>query len=549
MHKVVTTAQMREIDRLTTEKYGIPSLQLMENAARSVTDAITDYFGDVTGLKALVACGPGNNGGDGAAIARQLVYAGAKVTVIFTKTIQEAKSDSRTNFERLAELASRSSEENDLLIFQCPDSDSWRKFVEAHPAFDPDVVVDAVFGTGLTRPLSDHYRSVLGFLQHWSREIERPLLVAVDIPSGLNSDSQSLMDGNINADITVTFTAPKIANVIPPASRFNGELVIVDIGSPQALIDEFDSTLYLTTEDDARSFLLSTRYLPGSFKNSHGHALVIAGSRDYLGAPVLCGDAAMQSGAGLVTVATPASALFGVAPRLMPEVITAALAETDGGAVSLEAKHQVEKLAQRADVIAAGPGLTASDEGSRSFMRWLVENRRQPLVIDADGLNALSPWPGDLKGTNELPIVLTPHPGEMRRLLGVDDPGDEPWKAAAEFAERQRLIVVLKGERTLVISPEGDVFINPTGNPGVGTAGAGDTMTGVIAGFLAQDLATHRDGADVLTTVRAAVYICGMAADLAANHIGMRAMTASDIRTHLSAAICELAPESEFPLP
>jgi hydroxyethylthiazole kinase-like uncharacterized protein yjeF len=543
MHKVVTTAQMREIDRLTTEKFGIPSLQLMENAGQAVVDWVRDFFGKTTGDNVLVVCGPGNNGGDGAAIARILADDGMRVTAVLTKKLADTKGDARTNLADLKAMSERPG--GSLSFFECPDESNWDDFERLHDDSEPDLIVDALFGTGLTRPLTGVFASAVEYIN--DRDSLHTTVVSVDIPSGLNSDDNSVLEICVEADFTVSFTAPKLANVMPPASNMNGDLMIAQIGSPRSLIDDAESTVFETTQFEAIAFLFSTRYLPGSFKNSHGHALVVAGSRDYMGAPVLCGEAAMQSGAGLVTVATPASALFGVAPRLMPEVITAALAETDGGAVALEARHQVEKLAAKASVIAAGPGLTASDDSTKSFMRWLVETRRTPLVIDADGLNALAPWPKELKGTAELPLILTPHPGEMRHLLNVNDLGPRPWEAAARFAQEHQLILVLKGERSVVISPQGDVFINPTGNPGVGTAGAGDTMTGVIAGFIAQDVAGNSDRADVLNTVRAAVYICGFAADLAADDLGMRTMTASDIRRYLGAAMRRLALETEIP--
>lgn len=538
MHKVVTTAQMREIDRLTSEKYGIPSLQLMENAARSVVEVIRDDIGEVADREILVICGPGNNGGDGAAIARLLFEQGASVTAVLVKKVSETKGDARINLERLQEL---SFEEPEVLSFhECPDAESWEDFKHQYSNTEPELVVDALFGTGLTRTLTGIFADAVELINSYSAD--ESTIFSVDIPSGLNSDENTLTEKYVSADVTVSFTAPKPANVLPPASRSNGELVVTAIGSPRELINRSQSKIFLASAFAAEVFLFTTEYLPGSYKNSHGHVLVIAGSRDYLGAPVLCGDAAMRSGAGLVTVATPASALFGVAPRLMPEVITAALAETDGGAVAFDARHQVKKLAKRADVIAVGPGLTSTDGSTREFMRWLVENRRQPLVIDADGLNTLAPWPNDLNGTDEMPIVVTPHLGELRRLLGEETLGDKPWDAAAGFANKYGLIVVLKGERTMVISPLGEVAVNPTGNPGVGTAGAGDTMTGVIAGFLAQDLATNRERANVVNTVQAAVYVCGMAADLAADTLGMRAMTASDIREHLSEAMLDLNP-------
>ncbi|MBA3321431.1 MAG: NAD(P)H-hydrate dehydratase, partial [Pyrinomonadaceae bacterium] len=312
------------------------------------------------------------------------------------------------------------------------------------------------------------------------------------------------------------------------------------------------SQLYFLESMEARAWLDQTRYTPASYKNTHGHALVIAGSRQFSGAAVLCGDAAMCSGAGLVTVATPESAITAVASRLMPEVMTAALPETDAGAVSAEADEAVAQLAKRAQVVAIGPGLSSVEESTRRFVRAVVEKRVAPLVVDADGLNALAPWPEELRGTPELPLILTPHEGEMRRLLGIkadnrDALAADRAGAAREFAVRQQLILVLKGERTLVAAPDGRVFINPTGNAGLGTAGAGDTLTGIITGFLAQSYGTLAEQADPLLATLAAVYLGGLAGDKAAQAIGLRAMTASAIRAHLGAAFRALDPFGESP--
>jgi len=277
--------------------------------------------------------------------------------------------------------------------------------------------------------------------------------------------------------------------------------------------------------------------------------LVIAGSRGFTGAAALCGNAAMRSGAGLVTIGTPVSAQPLVATQVMPEIMTTALAETDRGAVSDEALGHISKLAERASVIAIGPGLSSEDQRTRSFVRVVVAERRTPVVVDADGLNCLAPWPEDLRGSSGLPVVLTPHPGEMLRLIGTDDKTvlDDRVSAAREFAVAHEVIVVLKGMRPLVAAPDGRVFINPTGNAGLGTAGAGDTLTGIIAGFLAQAYGTLEEEANALETVIAALYISGLAGELAAEELGMRTMVASDIREHLSAAICLLDPEGESP--
>jgi len=376
-----------------------------------------------------------------------------------------------------------------------------------------------------------------------------PLVLAIDIPSGLNADKSDPIGPAVRADVTVTFTAAKPANVLPPASHYGGELIVADIGSPASLIAATKPWLFLVEADDVREWLTATRYTPESYKNTHGHVLIAAGSRGYSGAAALCGNAAMRSGAGLVTVATPSSAQPLVATRAMPEVMTTALAETDRGAVTNEAANHFLSLAEKATVVAVGPGLTSDDERTRRFVRQIVERRSRPCVIDADGLNCLAPWPSELRGSETQPLILTPHPGEMLRLIGSG--GREALadrvSVARGFATAHRLILVLKGSRPLVASPDGRVFINPTGNAGLGTAGSGDTLTGLIAGFVAQAYGTLRADADALAATLAALYVGGLAGDLAAQKLGMRTMIASDIREHFSNAIRLLDPEGEQP--
>jgi len=374
-------------------------------------------------------------------------------------------------------------------------------------------------------------------------------MLSIDIPSGLNADQSKPIGPCVEADLTVTFTAAKRANVLPPACNFAGELVVADIGSPSSLIEATRPWLFLTEQHDARRWLVSTRYTPDSYKNTHGHVLIAAGSRGYSGAAALTGNAAMRSGAGLVTIATPASAQSAVASRAIPEVITTALAETDRGAVSDEAVEHFLILAGKATVVAVGPGLTSDDERTRSFVRTIVERRAAPCVIDADGLNSLAPWSNDLRGSDQFPLVLTPHPGEMLRLMGAEDKStlDDRVTAAREFAVSHHVILVLKGSRPLVAAPDGRVFINPTGNAGLGTAGAGDTLTGLISGFLAQAYGTLEDGPDAVAAVVAALYVGGLAGDLAAKKRGMRTMVASDIREHFGEAIRFLDPRGELP--
>lgn len=529
----------------------------MQRAARACFQVIAaNFVGDVAGKKIQILSGPGNNGGDGAALALELSRAGALVDVILLGSVEKSRGDARINFELVRDLAGSNADPRILSFIECANEADW-----ARQSTDFDIIVDALFGTGLSRPLEGVFAEVVNHLETIRSNREEsgsagPLIISVDLPSGLNADLATPIGPAVQADMTVTFTAPKPANVLPPASHLNGDLIVSDlasdIGSASALIDAADSKLFVIEEDDARAWLKSTRYTPASFKNSHGHVLMVAGSRGYTGAAVLSGNAAMQSGAGLVTVATPVSAHPAVAARVIPEVMTVELAETDRGAISDQAIEHVRQLAARANVLAIGPGLSSEDECTRRFVSEIVRRRTTPVVIDADGLNCLAPWPTDLYGSDSLPLILTPHPGEMLRLLGTSDKSvlDDPVAAVREFATKNKLIVVLKGARSLIAAPDGRVFVNPTGNAGLGTAGAGDTLTGIIAGFIAQTAAGRSAGfdeADALFAVIAALFIGGLAGDFAARDLGMRAIVASDICAYLSEAFCSLDLDGETP--
>ena len=557
MQPVLSANQIREIDRLTVDHYHTSSLLLMEAASGACMEALRVRMdGDIAGKTALILCGKGNNGGDGAALARAMSRDGMHCSVVLFGKLSETSGDARTNFESVSRLASfeaGSSEAPPPLTFvECESVTQWEQLAKPRSAYD--VIVDALFGTGLTRPLEGVFLKVIEHLSMLKEARDRasgmrPLVLSIDIPSGLNADQSKPIGPTVQADLTVTFTAAKPANVLAPACYFGGSLIVAGIGSPTSLIQAQRPWLFLTEAEDARQWLVSTRYTPESFKNTHGHVLLAAGSRGYSGAAALSGNAAMRSGAGLVTIATPASAQTSVASSAMPEVITTALAETDRGVVSDEAVDHFLKLSGKATVVAVGPGLTSDDERTRRFVRAVVERRTTPCVIDADGLNSLAPWPDDLKGSDEHPLVLTPHPGEMLRLIGAKDKSalDDRVAVAREFARTHQVILVLKGSRPLVATPDGRVFINPTGNAGLGTAGAGDTLTGLISGFLAQAYGTLEDRADPITTTIAALYIGGLAGDFAARKLGMRTMLASDIREHFTDAIRSLDPFGEQP--
>ncbi|CAN5846492.1 NAD(P)H-hydrate dehydratase [soil metagenome] len=539
MQKVLTAEEMREVDRQTSEKYGIPSILLMENAAHAAANVIKEKLGgSVKGKSFLILCGKGNNGGDGAALARILWTQRADVDVILFGTVNDSKGDAKVNFEILEKIDGEESDQNFTTFGEEENpSDLLANDFYINLYSKADVIIDALFGTGLTTPLQNGLADYVETSVVCNENQKNKLFVSIDIPSGLNADTSEPIGENIQADLTVTFTAPKLANVLPPASNFNGELFVANIGSPQELIDNSPSKTFLAEKSDAQSWLDKTKFTSDSYKNKRGHALLIVGSREYTGAAVLAANAAMLSGVGLATVATSESAQNAIASKVLEEVITRRLPETEDGTISDEAFSEIEKLFEKCDVIGIGCGLGSNEKTTKDFVREVVTKRKTPVVIDADGLNALAPF--DLEGSEEFPLILTPHEGEFLRLLGANDKEvlKDRVKAVRDFAEKHKVILVLKGERVLTAAPDGRVVINPTGNSGLGKAGNGDTLTGSITGFVAQ--AVQR-GVDIFETVSAAVYISGLAGDIAAEKFGKRTMLASDVRDCLGEAFRRL---------
>lgn len=546
MQKVLTSEEMREVDRLTTEKYGIPSILLMENAAHATANIIKKKLGGSVKEKSfLILCGKGNNGGDGAALARILCTKGAEIYVYLFGKIDDTKGDAKTNFEIIKKIAGTGK----LFFEENVHIDYWVHTI-GFELYEYDVLVDGLFGTGLTRPLDLAYRNLTNCYGYY-KESEKPIFLSLDLPSGLYSNSENLIGDNFRSDLTVSFTAPKLANVLPPATNFNGELYIANIGSPQELIDDCKSKTYLTEKEDAKNWVKQTNFSEDSYKNKRGNALLIVGSKNYTGAAVLVGDAAMVTGVGLVTIATSESAQESVSTRVLPEVITQSLAETENGAISEKAFEKIKNLSEKSDVLAIGSGLSSDEKTTKELVKKVVENRTKPIVIDADGLNSLSPF--NLEGSYDLPLILTPHEGEFLRLLGTKDKDaiKDRVKAVREFAENHKVILVLKGERTLIGEPNGKVVINPTGNSGLGKAGNGDNLTGIITGFIAQTLAADhiRNAIEnktltiiekIFESVVAAVYIAGLAADIAEEKFGKRTMLASNVRESLAEAFKNL---------
>lgn len=531
MQKVLTAEQMREVDRLTTEEYGMPSLLLMENAAQAAARVICQRLGgSVHGSSILVLCGKGNNGGDGAALARILWTQGANVEVCLIGLVSATKGDARTNFEILRKIADRETfeiDQSDIALEEISSLEEWMEYDSVNfQSDDPDVIVDALFGTGLTHPLEGVYAEVAAFIHAYGTEPDGPVVVALDVPSGICADNGKVEGVVPCADVTVTFTSPKPANILPPAYRYNGDLAVADIGSPCELVNRAHSQLYLSTKEDAERWLAATEFTPDSYKFKRGHALLIAGSKDYTGAAVLCGDAAIRSGVGLATIACPESSRESIIARVQPEVMVRGLTDTEKGAIAESAIDEVAKFVERKiTAVAIGSGMSHDEETTRNFVRKVVETRTTPVIIDADGLNALAPF--DMVGSAELPLILTPHLGEFKRLLGVEAEPADLLAAVRDFAQIHKVIVVLKGERNMIAEPGGCVVINPTGNSGLAKAGNGDTLTGLIAGFVAQAAAIE---IGIFESVVAATYLAGLAGDIAEERYGKRVMTASDVR-------------------
>ena len=555
MQKVLSAEEMREVDRLTTEKYGIPSLLLMENAAHAAARVITEKLGgSVKGKSFLILCGKGNNGGDGAALARILWTQGASVDVYLFGKLEETKGDARVNFE----IAKRINDESFLIYginhFFFTEIEDFLTYLEKTKYRKEDVFIDALFGTGLSRKVEGDLSNVIRNISPTIPGGRTSFIISLDLPSGLNADlahpypireeqteTACYFGSTAYPDLTITFTAPKIANVLPPALGVSKELVTVDIGSPQELIEDSPSQLFLAEKEDAMNWLAQTRFSSDSHKTKRGRAYIIAGSSKMTGAAVLCANAAMRSGVGLIRLATPVSAQTAVSSHVFPEVMVASLPETENGAVSEAAFGKAFGLYEKMNVLAIGSGLSSDDESTKRFVRKIIEQRKSPVVIDADGLNCLAPF--DLQGSDEFPLILTPHIGEMRRLIGAEETGDfdDRVKISREFAQKHHVILVFKGERSLVAAPDGRIVINPTGNSGLGRAGNGDTLAGIITGFVGQADAI---GVDIFETVVAAVYIAGLAGDIAAEKFGKHVMTASDVRECMSEAFFEIEKEN-----
>jgi NAD(P)H-hydrate epimerase len=497
--KIVSAHEMRTIDRATSERFGVPSLTLMENAGGAVAQyALSQY---PAADRIAVFCGKGNNGGDGFVAARRLHELGKKVQVILLAEPKDLRGDAAIMFGKLPNAPITVCSSGEL------NSDTVQQALRA------DLYLDAVLGTGFKPPVRGLYADAIALMN-----ASRAPVVAVDIPSGADADAMRPQTGTIaRADAIVTFTAPRPAHVF--ASLTTGPTAVADIGSPEdAILSELKLNVIT-----ARDLMPMVTPRPAeSNKGSYGHVLVVGGSLGKAGAAAMAGMAALRVGAGLSTVATSKSVL-GTVAGFHPELMTEPLAETKAGTIATNARNRVVDLTEGKRAVAIGPGISR-DPQTAELIQSLVAVLEVPVVLDADGLNAFEGRSDELSGKGRT-LVITPHPGEMARLAGstVAEVQKDRLGVARKFACEHELIVVLKGHRTLVVQPDGEAWVNTTGNPGMATGGTGDILTGMVAGMIAQ----HPKQA--FTAVLAAVYLHGLAGDVMRERVGEHSLVATDL--------------------
>ncbi len=524
--KIVSAVEMREIDRATSERFGVSSIALMENAGTAVASFILSDYPQAERIG--IVCGKGNNGGDGFVVARRLVEVGRAVRVLLLCDSKDLRGDAAVMFQKMLETL-RPQNVVPVIVREAKELDSF----DAREIFAADVIVDAILGTGFRPPVSPLYAAAISKMNTASVPI-----VAVDIPSGADADAMrppNAPTDHARAGAIVTFTAPRPAHVF--AALTSGPTVIAPIGSPpEAIVSQLG--LHLSTPPDF-SPLLAPRAREGN-KGSYGHVVVIGGSLGKAGAAAMAGFAALKAGAGLSTIATPKSLLSTVS-SFHPEVMTEPLPETKDGTISLQARGPgLDALLER-KTLAIGPGISRNPE-TAEFVRAIVDGGDKSsaarsivnMVVDADALNAFEGAADKLNGSGRT-VVITPHPGEMSRLTGRSIPEIQAnrLEVARSFASKHELIVVLKGHRTLIAAPDGTVWVNSTGNPGMATGGTGDILTGMVAGLIAQH-PKHPLEATAL-----AVYLHGLAGDLAVASVGENSLVATDLLRFLPEAFAQ----------
>jgi ADP-dependent NAD(P)H-hydrate dehydratase / NAD(P)H-hydrate epimerase len=529
--RIVTAEEMREIDRQTIAGYGISGVILMERAGLAVGTKIKEIYGR---KKIIVISGPGNNGGDGLVVARNLHNEGWEVKVFLTSNPEDLKGDALSRYET-----------------------AMRFGLSIHPAeeltHNPSVfarhalIVDAIFGTGLSKPVAGRVSKVIRLIN----DSELPV-ISVDIPSGVSSDSGQIMGDAVKADHTVTFGLPKRGHFVYPGAGLTGRLFVEDIGFPRELLAPGGSGTELIAKEDVAAIIPVRRDY--SNKGDYGSILIVAGSRGKTGAALMAAKACLRAGAGLVTLGIPES-LADIFQSRVTEEMVLPLPDRGDGTLSVKASRSIlDFMNKPSHILAIGPGIGVSRDTTK-LVKDLVRNSTSPIVIDADGINSLRGEKTGLKNA-AVPVILTPHPGEMARLLGdsesrrhdqannqsmrkeaitasISDIEKDRINTAVSFAKETGTFLVLKGVPTIIATPEGKAFVNPTGNPGMAKAGTGDVLTGMISGFLGQT-------GDPLHSCILGVYMHGLSGDIAASDKGHHSVIATDIIDQIPAAFSSL---------
>ena len=504
--KLVTAQQMSELEQCAIQEYGIDGLLLMENAARSFCDALESFFGSCCQKQIVVFCGKGNNGGDGFAISRHLYNRGADVTVVTTCNPKELKQDARKNFEIICRM--------EIPIASLQDV--------AGKSFD--LVIDALLGTGFSGAVRPFMKDLINAVNQTGGKV-----ISVDVPSGACCLDGSVSEPCVCADVTVTFGLAKPGHYLYPAKEYCGKVVVTDISLPKNLLSQFSADFY--TLDGSLSAFLPKRK-ENSHKGSFGKVLVFAGSTGMSGAALMATTAVLKTGAGMVTAAVP-DTICEIFSANLPEAMTLSLRTENEVLLEASANLIKEKLKTQ-DVLLAGCGLGTSETAKKALLA-VLESCEKPMVIDADGINALSGHIYKVKNKT-VPAILTPHPLEFSRISGlsVDYIQQNRLQVAQDFAKEFGVVLVLKGADTIVAHPDGEVYIATQSNSGLAKAGSGDVLAGVIAALLAQG-ATPKDGANL------GVYIHSLAGMMVRNRLGAYSMTATDVIATLPETLEKLA--------
>lgn len=511
--RIATVNEMRSLDREAIERFGIPEEILMENAGNSVFYVILKETGFKEKSFAVVS-GTGNNGGDGFVVARKLYSSGSNVDVFVFGNEEKIKGAAKKNLEIIKKMG--------LNIIFNPEIEFFKDRVNR-----VDIVIDALFGTGLSREIKETFKDIIEIINNSGK-----VVVSVDIPSGINGDTGEIMGTSIKAHYTVTFGLPKIGNILYPGFHFNGKLYVSHISFPPSLYDK----------ESIKFFINEIVSLPERKEYGHkgdfGDTLFIAGSKFYLGAPLLSSLSFLKSGGGYSRLATIKSIVNSIS-QVASEVVFIPLEETDEGSITISSLDKLIKLSEKVDFVVIGPGLSLNKE-TQKLVRELVKSIEKPLLIDGDGLTAISKDLDIIKGRIRT-TILTPHPGEMSRLTGLSK--EEILKnrinILREFSSNLNSIIVLKGAHSLIGYPDGRVFVNLSGNSGMATPGSGDVLSGVIP-------AMYGIGFDIETSVRMGVFVHGFSGDIAKKSLGEDGITARDIMNFLPEAMKEL--RENFPL-